>query len=166
MAMPPAMQPDPAMAVSIRGLFKRFGDKVAVNGLSLDIPTGSFYGLVGPNGAGKTTTTLNLGAGLVKRGKRVLFVDMDPQCSLSYIMGGDCSGNIASTRELLMNPQMDPTIAVQHLKEGDLICANPCSCGRQNLRYRPVTPSWTRLCARWASIPPWRTPPGTRSAHS
>ena len=54
--MPPAMQPNPAMAVSIRGLFKRFGNKVAVNGLSLDIPTGSFYGLVGPNGAGKTTT--------------------------------------------------------------------------------------------------------------
>ena len=76
-------------------------------------------------GVGKTTTALNLGAGLVKRGKRVLFVDMDPQCSLSYIMGGDCSGNIASSRELLLNPQMDPTIAVQHLKEGDLICANP-----------------------------------------
>ena len=35
--MPPAMQPNPAMAVSIRGLFKRFGNKVAVNGLSLDI---------------------------------------------------------------------------------------------------------------------------------
>ena len=64
MAMPPAMQPDPAMAVSIRGLFKRFGDKVAVNGLSLDIPTGSFYGLVGPNGAGKTTT-INMLTGLL-----------------------------------------------------------------------------------------------------
>ena len=50
--MPPAMQPNPAMAVSIRGLFKRFGNKVAVNGLSLDIPTGSFYGRGGPNGAG------------------------------------------------------------------------------------------------------------------
>lgn len=76
-------------------------------------------------GVGKTTTTLNLGAGLAKRGKRVLFVDMDPQCSLSYIMGGDCSGAVASSRELLINPQMDPTLAVQHLKEGDLICANP-----------------------------------------
>ncbi|MDY3126307.1 ATP-binding cassette domain-containing protein, partial [Bifidobacterium mongoliense] len=48
--------PDPNAAVSIRGLSKRFGEKVAVNGLSLDIPSGSFYGLVGPNGAGKTTT--------------------------------------------------------------------------------------------------------------
>lgn len=60
----PDMQPNPAMAVSIRGLFKRFGNKVAVNGLSLDIPTGSFYGLVGPNGAGKTTT-INMLTGLL-----------------------------------------------------------------------------------------------------
>ncbi|MDD6159721.1 MAG: ParA family protein [Oscillospiraceae bacterium] len=76
-------------------------------------------------GVGKTTTTLNFGAGLKKQGKRVLFVDMDPQCSLSYIMGGDCSGAIASTRDLLLNPRLDPIIAVQCLKEGDLICAHP-----------------------------------------
>lgn len=59
------MPPNPAAAVSIRGLLKRFGDKVAVNGLSLDIPVGSFYGLVGPNGAGKTTT-LNMVTGLLR----------------------------------------------------------------------------------------------------
>ncbi|WEV74854.1 ABC transporter ATP-binding protein [Bifidobacterium sp. ESL0798] len=52
------------IAVSIRGLTKRFGDKTAVNNLSLDIPVGSFYGLVGPNGAGKTTT-LNMVTGLL-----------------------------------------------------------------------------------------------------
>ena len=50
----PVVPANPSAAMSIRGLFKRFGDKVAVNGLSLDIPVGSFYGLVGPNGAGKT----------------------------------------------------------------------------------------------------------------
>ena len=55
---------EPVGGHSIRGLFKRFGDKVAVNGLSLDIPIGSFYGLVGPNGAGKTTT-LNMVTGLL-----------------------------------------------------------------------------------------------------
>lgn len=59
-----AFPPNPSAAVSIRGLFKRFGDKIAVNGLSLDIPVGSFYGLVGPNGAGKTTT-LNMVTGLL-----------------------------------------------------------------------------------------------------
>lgn len=50
--------------MSIRGLVKRFGAKTAVAGLSLDIPVGSFYGLVGPNGAGKTTT-LNMVTGLL-----------------------------------------------------------------------------------------------------
>jgi ABC-2 type transport system ATP-binding protein len=43
-------------AVVVRGLTKRFGDKVAVAGLDLDVPHGCFYGLVGPNGAGKTTS--------------------------------------------------------------------------------------------------------------
>lgn len=52
-------------AMSIRGLFKRFGEKVAVNGVNLEVPAGSFYGLVGPNGAGKTTT-LSMATGLLR----------------------------------------------------------------------------------------------------
>lgn len=43
-------------AVVVRGLRKAFGDKVAVDGVDLDVPRGSFFGLVGPNGAGKSTT--------------------------------------------------------------------------------------------------------------
>jgi oleandomycin transport system ATP-binding protein len=42
-------------AVSTRGLVKRFGDQVAVDGVDLDVPVGSVFGLLGPNGAGKTT---------------------------------------------------------------------------------------------------------------
>lgn len=64
MAYAKAFDNAPQMAVSIRGLVKRFGDKTAVDNLSLDIPVGSFYGLVGPNGAGKTTT-LNMVTGLL-----------------------------------------------------------------------------------------------------
>ncbi|GAA4267237.1 ABC transporter ATP-binding protein [Frondihabitans peucedani] len=52
-------------ALSIRGLVKRFGEKVAVSGIDLDVPAGSFYGLVGPNGAGKTTT-LSMATGLLR----------------------------------------------------------------------------------------------------
>lgn len=52
-------------ALAIRGLAKRFGGKIAVDGISLDVPAGSFYGIVGPNGAGKTTT-LSMATGLLR----------------------------------------------------------------------------------------------------
>ena len=44
------------LAIDAAGLVKRFGAKVAVDGLSLRIPAGTIYGILGPNGAGKTTT--------------------------------------------------------------------------------------------------------------
>ena len=43
-------------AVSMQGVRKTFGRKVAVEGIDLSIPEGSIYGFIGPNGAGKTTT--------------------------------------------------------------------------------------------------------------
>ncbi|QIM16863.1 ABC transporter ATP-binding protein [Leucobacter insecticola] len=52
-------------ALEFRGLMKRFGDKTAVEGISLAIPVGSCYGIVGPNGAGKTTT-LSMATGLLR----------------------------------------------------------------------------------------------------
>jgi ABC-2 type transport system ATP-binding protein len=44
------------LAIDARGLVKRFGDTVAVDGVDLQVPRGAIYGLLGPNGAGKTTT--------------------------------------------------------------------------------------------------------------
>ncbi|MFC8191739.1 ABC transporter ATP-binding protein [Cellulomonas sp. NPDC057328] len=52
-------------ALELRGLWRRFGEKIAVGGVDLTIPAGSFYGLVGPNGAGKTTT-LSMATGLLR----------------------------------------------------------------------------------------------------
>ncbi|GAA0675456.1 ABC transporter ATP-binding protein [Natronoarchaeum mannanilyticum] len=43
-------------AIVADGLTKRFGEKTAVNDVSLSIPRGTVYGFLGPNGAGKTTT--------------------------------------------------------------------------------------------------------------
>jgi ABC-2 type transport system ATP-binding protein len=42
--------------IEVRGLTKRYGDKVAVNGLTFGIEPGTVTGFLGPNGAGKTTT--------------------------------------------------------------------------------------------------------------
>ncbi|MDR6612805.1 ABC transporter ATP-binding protein [Leifsonia sp. 1010] len=51
--------------LAISGVQKRYGDTVAVDGVTLDIREGSFYGIVGPNGAGKTTT-LSIVTGLLR----------------------------------------------------------------------------------------------------
>ncbi len=91
--LPPA---DPSAAVSIRALFKRFGNNVAVNGLSLDIPVGSFYGLVGPNGAGKTTT-LTMLTGLLK-----------PDAGMAMILGVDVWNHIDQAKRIIgVMPQSD-----------------------------------------------------------
>lgn len=42
--------------IRTQGLTKRFGEKIAVNDLNLDIAEGEFFCFLGPNGAGKTTT--------------------------------------------------------------------------------------------------------------
>ncbi len=64
-------------ALRLRGLSKRFGDTVAVRSIDLDVPRGSFYGLVGPNGAGKTTT-LSMATGLLR-----------PDQGTSHVLGVD-----------------------------------------------------------------------------
>lgn len=56
---------DDRFALVLRGLAKSFDGKVAVGGVNLDVPAGSFYGLLGPNGAGKTTT-LSMAVGLLR----------------------------------------------------------------------------------------------------
>ncbi|AGL21623.1 ABC transporter-like protein [Actinoplanes sp. N902-109] len=55
----------PDRALALDGLVKRFDAKVAVAGIDLHVPQGSFYGLLGPNGAGKTTT-LSMAVGLLR----------------------------------------------------------------------------------------------------
>lgn len=42
--------------VAVRGLRKSFGKVQALDGVTLDVPDGSFFVVLGPSGAGKTTT--------------------------------------------------------------------------------------------------------------
>ncbi len=56
----PRMHTEGAVAtgpvIRVRGLIKRYGDLVAVDGIDFDVAAGEVFGLLGPNGAGKTTT--------------------------------------------------------------------------------------------------------------
>ena len=68
----------PQIAIEIKGLVKKYGDKYAVNGIDLAVAQGEIFALLGPNGAGKTTTVeilegfRNLTSGEVK------VLDFDP----------------------------------------------------------------------------------------
>jgi ABC-2 type transport system ATP-binding protein len=43
------------LAIDVRGMTKRFGNRVVVNDIALQVRTGEIYGFLGPNGSGKTT---------------------------------------------------------------------------------------------------------------
>ena len=67
-----------SLAISSSGLRKTFGDLVAVDGIDLAVPRGSFYGFLGPNGAGKSTTIKCLTGLLRPTGGTFRILDMDP----------------------------------------------------------------------------------------
>ena len=86
MTVPEQRRPsEPALA--LRGLVKRFDTKVAVAGVDLEVPAGSFFGLLGPNGAGKTTT-LSMAVGLLR-----------PDAGEAHILGYDVWRDPAAAKE-------------------------------------------------------------------
>jgi ABC-2 type transport system ATP-binding protein len=76
-------------ALALRGLAKSFDHKVAVAGVDLDVPAGSFYGLLGPNGAGKTTT-LSMAVGLLR-----------PDAGQAWVLGHDVWRDPLAAKRLL-----------------------------------------------------------------
>jgi ABC-2 type transport system ATP-binding protein len=71
------------LAIEARGLVKRFGGAVAVDGVDLAVPEGAIYGMLGPNGAGKTTTL------------RMLLGIIDPDAGLRRVLGHEDPHEIA-----------------------------------------------------------------------
>ena len=43
------------LAIDVRGMTKRFGDRTVVDHIDLQVRRGEIYGFLGPNGSGKTT---------------------------------------------------------------------------------------------------------------
>jgi ABC-2 type transport system ATP-binding protein len=76
-------------ALVLRGLVKRFDGLIAVGGVDLAVPVGSFYGLLGPNGAGKTTT-LSMAVGLLR-----------PDAGAAYVLGHDVWADPVTAKRLL-----------------------------------------------------------------
>jgi iron(III) transport system ATP-binding protein len=80
----PQASPRVAEEVWVSGLTKRFGTRVVLGGVDLDVPAGSIVALLGPSGCGKTTLLRSIAgletpeAGLVRVGERLVFCPQAP----------------------------------------------------------------------------------------
>jgi len=96
-------------ALAARGVAKRYGRVQALEGLTLEVQRGEFFGLLGPNGAGKTTLISAFG-GLVR-----------PDAGTLHVMGHDvASGFRAARRAVGIVPQeivFDPFFSVRETLE-------------------------------------------------
>lgn len=70
---------DSAPLIRARGLVKRFGDFVAVNGIDLDVWPGEAFGFLGPNGAGKSSTMRMIGCVSPPSDGELTILGMDPR---------------------------------------------------------------------------------------
>ncbi|MGH3738090.1 MAG: ABC transporter ATP-binding protein [Micromonosporaceae bacterium] len=73
--------------ISARGLVKRFGDRVAVDGIDVEVRRGEAFGFLGPNGAGKSSTMRMIGCVSPPSGGELRVLGMDPLTDGAKIRG-------------------------------------------------------------------------------
>ena len=126
-----------ASAISCRDLTKRYGDVLALDHLSLDVPSGAIFGFLGPNGAGKTTA-LRLFTGLafpdsgsatiagtdvatggVNLHRRMSFLDQSPQY-YGWMRGRELLafvGELFGLRGVALRSRVDEALALTGMTE-------------------------------------------------
>jgi ABC-2 type transport system ATP-binding protein len=112
-------------AIDTHGLTRRFGRRVAVDTLTLQVPTGAICGLIGPNGAGKTTTI------------KLLMNLLKPTAGRARVLGAD-------SRQLGANDFQHIGYVSENQRLPDWMTP------AELLAYcRPLYPAWDNgLCAR------------------
>ena len=83
------MKSDSSLAIEVTNLTKKYGEVLAVNGISFQVGNGELFGFLGPNGAGKTTT-INLLTGLARLDAGTIMIG-----------GISCTGNPKAAQHLV-----------------------------------------------------------------
>ncbi len=90
-------------AIVVKDLVKRFGDIVAVNGISFEVRWGEVFGLLGPNGAGKTTTV------------HILTTLLRPTSGDAWVAGHHVVEEASAVRKCIgvvfQDPSLDPELS-------------------------------------------------------
>jgi lipooligosaccharide transport system ATP-binding protein len=111
--------------VHARGLVKRFGDLVAVDGIDFDVQRGEAFGFLGPNGAGKTSTMRMIGCISPPSGGTLRILGLDPVAD-----GADIRARLGVV------PQEDTLDMELTLRENILIYGRYFGLPRKPLRQR------------------------------
>jgi lipooligosaccharide transport system ATP-binding protein len=111
--------------VHARGLVKRFGDLVAVDGIDFDVRKGEAFGFLGPNGAGKTSTMRMIGCVSPPSGGSLSILGLDP------VQGGP-----EIRARLGVVPQQDTLDFELTVRENIIIYGRYFGLARRELRKR------------------------------
>ncbi len=95
------------LAIRMRGVVKHFGQIAAVDGLDLDVPSGTCIGLLGPNGAGKSTTMKMLTAQVIAQAGEIEV--------LGYSLPGQSKVARAEMGVVPQLDNLDPTLTVEQI---------------------------------------------------